>query len=301
MIGKKESKSMKKVGVIGLGNIGSKVAENLLSAQFEVYGYSPNRKDDFINNGGKWTESVGDLASRVEVIIHCLPSTQILERTVDQILASEETDLAVIDISSYELADKMAQAERLAAKGIVMLDCELSGLPFMVTKKTAVIFQSGNKFVIDSMADIFEAITEKHFYLGEFGTATKMKQLANVMVCVHNLIGAEILNLAEKSGMDKGTVFEVLSQSAASSNTFVNKGPLMISREFDTGPGPFSHMFKYLTRILGLAEDVGAETPLIACTQKIYNIAEREGRHDQDIAAILSVVEQLSQSAPLNK
>jgi 3-hydroxyisobutyrate dehydrogenase-like beta-hydroxyacid dehydrogenase len=289
---------MKKVGVIGLGNIGSKVAENLLAAQFTVYGYSPSKKDGFINSGGKWAESVGDLASQVEVIIHCLPSADILESTVNQILAAKKNDLTVIDISSYDLTDKLAQAERLAAEGIVMLDCELSGLPFMVTKKTAAIFQSGNKTVIDSMADIFEAITEKHFYVGEFGTATKMKQLANVMVCAHNLIGAEILNLAEKSGMDKRAVFEVLSQSAAGSNTFSNKGPLMISREFEGGIGPFSHMFKYLARTLGLAKQVGAETPLIACTQKIYDIAEREGRHDQDIAAILSVVEQLNQGAP---
>lgn len=58
------------------------------------------------------------------------------------------------------------------------------------------------------MDDVFAAETERHFYAGESGAATKVKLLANVMVCVHKLIGAEVLNPAEKSGMEKEVVFK---------------------------------------------------------------------------------------------
>ncbi|MFT5335502.1 MAG: putative dehydrogenase, partial [Halioglobus sp.] len=281
---------MKRVGVIGLGNIGSKAAANLLEAGFDVTGFDPIRNERFIEQGGLWAESVQDLAQAVDVIVHSLPTVAVLVNTVDQLLKVAREGQVVVEISSYPLREKQAQAERLAAKGVTMLDCEISGLPIMVENRTAVIFQSGDKDVVNSVADVFSGLTNKYFYLGEFGEATKMKLLANSMVCVHNMVGAEILNLASRAGMDPELVFNTLKDSAAGSATFTNKAPIMLSGNFDKGAGPFGHMFQYLAQVGELADLSGAATPLISEAKKYYQKAEEEGRHTQDIAAMVEIL-----------
>lgn len=283
---------MKSIGIIGLGNIGSKVAENLLAAGFDVVGYDLTKNGSFVDKGGRAASSVQELAREVDVLVHSLPGTAVLVSTVDKLLEVAQEGQIVIELSSYPLLDKQEQAERLAAKGVIMLDCEISGLPSMVVDRTAVIFQSGNKAAVDLVEDVFSAMTDKYIYLGEFGTATKMKLLANAMVCVHNMMGAEILNLAVCAGMNAELVFNTLKYSAAGSTTFTNKAPLMLGRDFDLGEGPFAHMFHYLARVGEFADQCGATTPLISEATKYYKQAEVEGRHKQDIAALIEILEE---------
>ena len=175
-----------------------------------------------------------------------------------------------------------------------MLDCEISGLPFMVENRSATIFQSGDQATIESIQVVFEAMTNKRVNLGEFGAATKMKLLANMMVAIHNSVAGEVLNLAQKADIDLDEAIKALSKSAAGSVTFSNKAPIMITREFESGAGPFRHMFNYLHRVSELAKDVGASTPLLDTIHQYYEKAEAEGRADQDIAAIIEILEEES-------
>ncbi|MDG2071252.1 MAG: NAD(P)-dependent oxidoreductase [Pseudomonadales bacterium] len=287
---------MKKIGVVGLGNIGAKAATNLLAAGFDVIGFDIVPNADFVAKGGNFVASVEELAKSVDVVIHSLPAVSILVKTVDELIKVSKPGQVVIDISSYPLADKKAQAERLAEQGIAMLDCEISGLPFMLSARTAVIFQSGDLTLVESLKDVFQGLTEKCFYLGEFGAATKMKLLANAMVFVHNMMGAEILNLAKDAALDPEMVFDVLKQSASGSTTFSNKAPLMLSRQFESGAGPFRHMFHYMSRVSDLAAQTSTATPLINTALAYAQRAEQENRHDQDIAAMIEMMEQTSAS-----
>ncbi len=171
----------------------------------------------------------------------------------------------------------------------------MSGLPHQTETRTAVIFKSGDAATVEKAASIFNAITDRHFYLGPFGAATKMKLVANLMVCVHNLMAAEALHLGKSVGLDPAQMIEVLGSSAAGSATFSNKAPLMLSRQFERGRGPFRHMFGYLERAHGLALATGNSpaTPLLDCTRRLFGLAEKQGRHDQDIAAMIEVIEEL--------
>jgi L-threonate 2-dehydrogenase len=202
----------------------------------------------------------------------------------------------VADISSYALEAKVEQAERVASAGAIMLDCEISGLPFQVAERTAVLFAAGDRSAVDACGPAFDAFTARHFYLGGFGAATKMKLIANFMVCAHNLIGAEALNLGRAAGLDPVQMVDVLKSSAAGSTTFANKAPLMLSRAFDAGRGPFRHMFGYLARTAKLAREsgVGEATPILKRVSEIYSLAEAEQRHDQDIAAMIEIIESMS-------
>ena len=267
------------------------MALNLMQSGYSVIGFDVVEKPAFVAAGGFQAKSVTEVSEKTEVIVQSLPTVQALEKTVDDLIEFGRSGQIIIEISSYPLKDKKLQASRLAEQGITMLDCEISGLPFMVADRTATIFQSGDQAILESAQEVFEAMTNKRVNLGEFGAATKMKLLANMMVAIHNSVAGEVLNLARKADIDPDEAVEALSKSAAGSVTFSNKAPVMISGEFESGAGPFRHMFSYLRRVSALAKDVGASTPLLDTAHRYYEAAEAEGRADQDIAAIIEMLE----------
>ena len=281
----------KPLGSIGLGNIGEPMALNLIQSDYSVIGFDVVEKPAFVAAGGVQAKTAAEVIEKTDVLVQSLPTVQALETTVDGLIEFGRNGQIIIEISSYPLKNKKAQASRLAEHGITMLDCEISGLPFMVADRTATIFQSGDQAVLESVQVVFEAMTNKRVNLGEFGAATKMKLLANMMVAIHNSVAGEVLNLARKAGIDPNEAIGALSKSAAGSVTFSNKAPVMLSGKFESGAGPFRHMFSYLRRISALAKEVGASTPLLDTVHRYYETAEAEGRADQDIAAIIEMLE----------
>ena len=293
---------MKKIiGSIGLGNIGEPMAINLIQSGYSVIGFDVIEKPKFVSAGGLQAKTIEELSKQTDLIVQSLPTVQALETTVDELIEFGRSGQIIIELSSYPLKNKKLQASLLAEHGITMLDCEISGLPFMVKDRSATIFQSGDQATIESTQVVFEAMTNKRINLGKFGAATKMKLLANMMVAIHNSVAGEVLNLAQKADIDLDEAIEALSKSAAGSVTFSNKAPIMITREFESGAGPFRHMFNYLRRVSGLAKDVGASTPLLDTIHQYYEKAEAEGRADQDIAAIIEMLEEESNDKQTNK
>ena len=279
------------IGFVGLGNIGLPMSRNMMSNGLGLLGFDLVKNESFVSAGGEFADSLDQLAAESDVIVQSLPTMSAVNSSVSSIAAHADPGTIVIDLSSYPLAEKKANFNLLNGRGITLLDCEVSGLPHMVAQRKAVIFQSGDRAAIDAVAHVFDAMTDKCYYLGDFGASTNMKLFANAMVCVHNAIGAEILNLAAASGIDQSLVYEVLRESAAGSNTFTNKAPIMISRDFEHGVGPFRHMFHYLARVSTLAENTGVQTPLVSATKAIYDRAEDLDMHDKDIAAIIQLFE----------
>lgn len=281
------------IGFVGLGNVGAPMAMNLLKAGFDVIGFDLRPNLPFESLGGRRAESLDEVAASASTVVHSLPNEAAIEQSVDVLLRSPCSDRILIELSSYALESKLKQAARMAKAGATMLDCEVSGLPMQVAERKAVIFKSGNAEAIELVKPVFDGIADRHFNLGPLGAATKMKLIANTMVCVHNLMAAEALNLGRLAGLSPEQMIQVLGPSAAGSSTFVNKSPLMLRRQFEKGIGPFRHMFGYLGRTNELAGELNAATPLLQTALRFYGIAEDENRHDQDIAAMIEIVEQL--------
>lgn len=282
---------MELIGFIGLGNVGGPMAINLLKAGFKVIGFDLAPNKAFEAAGGQMAARLNEVAQQARIVIHSLPHTKAISQSVNALIEAKVENRVLIEMSSYDLDEKLAMSAKLAENGITMLDCEVSGLPPMVVTRTAVIFKSGDHKAITDLEPVFNGIADKHFYLGAQGAATKMKLIANTMVCVHNLMAAEALNLGKLAGLSPEMMVEVLGSSAAGSSTFGFKAPLMLSRKFSNGMGPFRHMFGYLGRNKKLAKQVGANTPLLLAAQQVYEIAEQQNRHDQDIAGIIEVIE----------
>lgn len=287
-----------RIGFIGLGNVGNAAAPNLISSGFEVHGYDINPCPEFTAAGGIIMSDVTEIA-KCDVILQSLPHAQAINAVLSKLQPLMSDRHTFIDLSSYALEEKKNNARWLADRGVKMLDCEISGLPFQILKKDAVIFKSGDRECVEAHTSVFDALADKHFYLGDFGTATNMKLIANTMVCVHNTMAAEALSLGEAAGIDPQLMIDVLGPSAAGSATFSNKAPLMLKGGFENGIGPFRHMFGYLQRTRDLALSVGRENaiPLLEASKAIFDVAETQGRHDQDIAAVIEVLNDMQKEA----
>ena len=189
------------IGFVGLGNMGLPLAKNLVAAGYTVVGYDLHPNEEFERAGGIMARELADLGF-ARAIIQSLPNAAAFKSSIDELLPTCRKGQIFVELSSYALSVKQEQAERLRQAGSVLLDCEISGLPAQAATRKAVIFKSGDEASIDELKPIFDAMAQQHFYLGPFGAATKMKLIANTMVCVHNLMAAEALNLGRRAGLD---------------------------------------------------------------------------------------------------
>ena len=282
-----------KVGVVGLGAIGFPLANNLLAAGFDVVGCNRSGSPELEKSGGTWTASPAEVVRQCDIVITVLPNEAALRAVFDGpdgLDAPQKEGLIVIELCTLPIDVKQWAADRLAEAGGIMLDCPISGYPALVEARQAIIFVSGDKEAAEAATPVFDGCTDKHVYLGEFGTSSKLKFVANLLVGVHMVATAEALALAEKAGLDLPRTVEILSDSAAASNMLKNRAPVMRDRDFDTVRAKVETIHKDLKAISEFSHELGATTPLLDASFSAYSKAIDSGLAKKDMAAIYDVL-----------
>jgi L-threonate 2-dehydrogenase len=289
----------RRVGIIGLGNMGGALAASLLRAGFPTWGFDidPARMDLFVTEGGRPATSPGAVAGVCETLIASLPSVRALEDVIGGdggLLSAGREGLVVIEKSTLPLDAKHVARERLGAISSVLLDCPVSGTAAQARVGDLVVFASGDRAAIDRVAWVFENVGRSWHYVGEFGEGSKMKYIANLLIAVHNLAAGEALVLARKAGMDPRLVHEVISDSAATSRMFEVSGRLIVDDALDDGEAKVEILHKDLQIIRGFATDARAPTPLLAVTSEFYTSAMALGMDTMEDASVSVLLERLA-------
>jgi len=282
-----------KVGVVGLGAIGLPLSKNLLDAGFAVVGCNRSGSAEFEEMGGVWTASPAEVARQCDIVITVLPNEAALRAIFDGpdgLDAPQKEGLIVIELCTLPIDVKQWASDRLAEAGGIMLDCPISGYPALVEARQAIIFVSGDKEAAEAANPVFDGCTDKYVYLGEFGTSSKLKFVANLLVGVHMVATAEALALAEKAGLDLPRTVEILSDSAAASNMLKNRAPVMRDRDFDTVRAKVETIHKDLKAISEFSHGLGATTPLLDASFSAYSQAIDSGLAKKDMAAIYDIL-----------
>jgi putative dehydrogenase len=281
------------VGLIGLGAIGSLAAKNLIERGFQVYGYRRSSMAEFADAGGRPATSPRELAAQCSVIITCLPNAKAVEEVIagpNGVLSAGRQDLVIVELSTLKLSDKERMRDLVARGNGTLLDAPLSGLPSMVTQRTAVIFVSGDQRAFEAAKPALAGITDKVFHLGEFGVGTKMKFAANLLVGVHILAAAEVLALSAKAGLPLDQVIKILSPSAATSLQFQVRAPMMAQHNWETALASVTLFLKDMETIAGFADEMGCPAPLIHTVRDYFARAVQQGLGEKDVAAVYAVV-----------
>jgi putative dehydrogenase len=282
-----------KVGIVGLGIMGSAMAANLVRAGFAVVGYDPvaaccrrHRKA-----GGTVAASARAVAGLTRILITSMPSAQALAQVVEEILLSGKSKRIVIETSTLPIEVKEAARKRLASAGVTLLDCPLSGTGAQARVKDLVVYASGDHAAFRKTIRVLNGFSRGHYYVGKFGNGSKMKYAANLLVAIHNVSTAEAVLLARRSGLDPALAVKVLGDGAGSSRMLQVRGPLMVKRSYLPATVT-NEIWKKDMKIIGeFVRRLKSPAPLFNATRAIYNAALARGYGKADTAAVCAILE----------
>ena len=215
-----------KIGFIGLGNVGGKLAGSLLRNGFELTVRDLNQESarPFLEKGAKWAESPKQLAETVELIITCLPnpaaSAMVLEAE-DGVLAGISPGKVWAEMSTTD----EEEVKRLGAKVKVMggeaLDCPVSGGCHRAATGNISIFVGGERSSFEKILPIMKVLGRRILHTGDIGSASVLKVMTNYLATANLVTLCEALTTAKKAGMDLSTTYEAIRIS--SGNSFVHE------------------------------------------------------------------------------
>ena len=285
-------------GFIGLGTMGSALSAHLLAAGWRVAGYDidPARLDAHTARGGAAAASPAGAAIG-DVVVTSLPTAQALLDVATGaagLATAARPGLVVIEASTLPLAVKRQARDGLAGRGIVLLDCPLSGTGGQALTKDVVAYLSGPAEAKARARPALAAMTRSVHDVGGFGNGSAVKFIANLLVAIHNVAAAEALVLAERAGLDLAAVLTAVADGAGSSDMFKVRGPAMAAADY-SGPGVTTTVFaKDLEIIAGFAKDTGTPTPLFTMATSFYTAALAQGHAGDDTACVHAVLRGLA-------
>jgi L-threonate 2-dehydrogenase len=285
-----------RIGFLGLGIMGSAMAGNLLKAGFEVHGFDPSAKacQLFKAAGGHVSKDAANLIHSVQVVLTSLPNASALMDTASVMASEGHKGLLVIETSTLDIKDKEAARDVMARKGVVLLDCPLSGTGAQAARKDLTVYASGPVADIRRLAPVFEGFSKAHFDLGAFGNGMKMKLMANLLVAIHNVSTAEALLLGKHWGISPSTAVKVLSDGAGGSRMLQVRGPMMENEGWKDATMKISVWQKDMKLIAQALAGAQVPAPLFAATMPLYTAAMGMGHENNDTAAVFDVLERMS-------
>jgi putative dehydrogenase len=292
-----------RVGVIGLGIMGSAYATHLIAAGFAVTGYdvASDALQRFEQGGGRARRSPKDVAESADVIVTALATVQALESAYlseGGIAGASAGTRIVLDAGTFALDVKERMRAGLAQHGTTMLDIPVSGTGAQAQAKDLTVFASGDRVAYETALPVMSAFARDVRYVGPFGNGSKLKYIANLLVTIHNLSTAEAVVLAQKSGIDPMLMLDALGDSAASSRMLQVRGPMMVSGAYEPATMKMDVFQKDIDIITGFAKSVDCPTPLFTQSAMFYTAALAQGRAKQDAGAIAAVLKAMAGLPP---
>jgi len=284
-----------RIGVIGLGVMGSAMARNLLAAGHPVLGFDVDSEKVhvIVAAGGTAASSAGEVAADTDLVVISLPTTSALAQVAEEIAANAHEGLVCLEAGTFPLDAKQAAREVLGAAGVDLLDTPLSGTGLQAADATLVVFASGSRDGYERAGPIFDAIGRSTHYLGEFGNGSRMKYVANLLVAIHGLAAAEAHALGLAAGLDPAVVQKVMEDGVGSSKIFEIRGPMMVADDYPPA-ARLDILLKDATIISEFARSVGAPTPLLDAALPVYAESSAAGLGDLDAAALCRYLENLA-------
>jgi 3-hydroxyisobutyrate dehydrogenase len=280
-----------KIGFIGLGNMGGPMAANLAKAGHEVVGFD---MADVAIDGVSMVSSGADAAAGAEVVITMLPNGQILRAVADQVIPVMSAGAALVDCSTVDVDSARAVAGQAADSGLLFVDAPVSGGVGGAAGGTLTFMAGGSADAFAKADPLFDVMGQKAVHCGDAGAGQSAKICNNMILGVTMVATCEAFALADKLGLDRQKMFDVVSTSSGYSWTMnaycpaPGVGP-QSPADNDYQPGFAAElMLKDLRLSQQAAESADADTPMGQLAQALYaQFVENEGGQGMDFSAML--------------
>ncbi|EAG9220454.1 oxidoreductase [Listeria monocytogenes] len=282
---------MEKIGFVGTGVMGSSMAAHLLEAGYEVsvYTRTKTKAKDLIDKGAIWTDTPGELASKVDILISIVGYPKDMEELYlgeNGFLENLAVGTVAIDMttSSPALAKKIARLG--LEKGIGVLDAPVSGGDIGARNGTLSIMVGGSEEVFLKVKSIFDILGSSVVLQGDAGAGQHTK-MVNQIAIASNMIGVtEAIIYAEAAGLNPSRVLDSISGGAAGSWSLTNLIPRVLKDDFS--PGFFiKHFIKDMGIAISEARQMGLELPGLTLAEKMYQTLAEQGLSEEGTQALI--------------
>ena len=214
------------IGFIGLGNVGSQLAGNLLrhGVKLTVRDIDPQRVAPLVAAGARSAASARALAAGVDIVITCLPSPAVCAAVMeahDGVLAGLKPGALWLEMSTTDHTEVCRLAARVEERGAKALDCPVSGGCHRAASGNIAIFAGGTRSAFERALPVLAILGQRILHTGPLGTASQLKVLTNYLCTVHLAALAEALTVAAVAKLDLNTAYEAIRIS--SGNSFVHE------------------------------------------------------------------------------
>ena len=215
-----------RIGFIGLGNVGSKLASNLLNNNFDLMVFDKDKEvtDQFQKKGSKVASSIEQLVSNNEILITCLPSPEACKEVIESskgIVAYIKENQIWIEMSTTDEDQLKKHASLIESKKAIALEAPVSGGCHRAATGNISIFVGGKREGFEKALPILSCLGRRILHVGDFGSASILKVITNYLATVHLVSLGEAWTTAKKSGLDLNKVFKGIA--ASSGNSFVHE------------------------------------------------------------------------------
>jgi 3-hydroxyisobutyrate dehydrogenase-like beta-hydroxyacid dehydrogenase len=285
-----------RVGIIGLGLVGTAIGELLIEKGYSVAGcdIDATKCQYFSQLGGKIFSKQIEMARNVDIIVLSLMTSQIIEDVLSNpeigclnLKAGDSVPRPlIINLSTIEPADAEKFARISREKHFEYIDCPISGSSAQIRKGEGILLVGGNKSVVDRFSFFLNDLGRSVLYLGDVGSGSKGKLIVNLVLGLNRAALAEGLLFAELLKIPSDVTLSVLRQSAAYSAVMDTKGDKMIQNDFTPAAYLQQHS-KDVDLIRNILQKNNAHLPFTDLHSQILHAAIQHGDGDLDNSAII--------------
>jgi 3-hydroxyisobutyrate dehydrogenase-like beta-hydroxyacid dehydrogenase len=290
--------TIKNVGLVGVGLLGSAVASRLLEHGFVVAGYDtrPEQVTALASKGVRVAKSPADAAAGADAVITVLTTPAVVESVwlgAGGLLESAPKTAVLMQMStiSPELSRRLGEAA--ATRGFRFLEVPISGTSTVVVRGGGTMFVGGDAALAEACRPMCDAIAAKTVYVGGVGDASVAKLAANLIGGMSAIALAEALVLGAKSGVEPARLLAALREAPVRNGTMDTRGPLMVSHSFP----PHIRLDLYLKDFALMLEEgkrLGMPLPLTSVAHQLCTAASAAGHGGEDLAAVITTLEYLA-------
>jgi 3-hydroxyisobutyrate dehydrogenase len=272
---------MMKVGFIGLGNVGSKLAASLLRNGFPltVRDLDERLAQPFLEEGATWANSPAEMAQAVDVIITCLPNpaacAQVMEGE-DGILQGLGPNKIWMEMSTTDFNEVQRLGARVLERGASPADCPVSGGCHRAATGNIAILAGCERPVFDKILPLLTVLGRRVLHSGPLGSASKIKVMTNYLATANLVTLCEALVTASKAELDLATVYEAIRISSGNSFVHETEGQVILN-----GSRDINFTMDLVLKDIGLFQDMAdqAGVPLEISPRLIEIFEDGQSRY----------------------
>jgi 3-hydroxyisobutyrate dehydrogenase len=286
--------ALARIGFIGMGLMGIPMSCRLLAAGYpvKVWNRNPEKTAVPAAHGASIATSIAQLCADVDIIMLCVSDTAAVEDIVlanHGVLDNLNTEQIIIDFSSIDPEATRNLAKQVSEKSCHWLDTPVSGGVAGAEQGTLAIMAGGDEAMLDAVRPILEPLSQRITRMGNVGAGQVTKICNQMIVSCNVLVMAEVMALAEKSGVDSRQIPQALKGGFADSIPLQLTGPRMAERDYQPVKWRVKTLLKDLDMANGLAKDNVSSIPMAGLGAELMRLHASKGFNDSDPATFIEM------------